>query len=127
MTKGTPGAKPQGCSKLLFSRGGAVDVAGPAPRIAGEPEDGGLIDETLGDGHGLNRRRQELPSFPEGEIGHHDGEAPAMTSADEAEEFVGRLTAHVCVKASIVQDQEIRLRDSPEGLATGAVGLYDLR
>jgi len=57
---------------LLVLKRSAEDVARSAEGFPAEAEDGGLIDQPLGDGHRLGRRGQEFPPLLEGEVGDHD-------------------------------------------------------
>ncbi len=49
-----------GESRLLVVERGAVHVAGLAVGLAAEAQDGGVVDETVGDGDGLGGRREKL-------------------------------------------------------------------
>jgi hypothetical protein len=45
---------------LLVLERGAVDVAGMTIGLAAEAQDGGVVDEAVGDGDGLRRRREKF-------------------------------------------------------------------
>ena len=60
------GSRP--AARLLVVERRAVHVAGLTIRRAAEAQDGGVVDEAVGDGDGLSGRRQKLCPLLEGEI-----------------------------------------------------------
>ena len=50
-----------GDGTLLVVERSAVHVAGLPIGFAAEAQDSGVVDEAVGDGHGLSGRRQEFP------------------------------------------------------------------
>jgi hypothetical protein len=73
----------------------AVHVAGLPIRLAAEAQDGRVVDEAVGDGHGLRWRREKLSPALEGQIRHDDRGAHPIPGTDDPKEFVGGVAAEV--------------------------------
>jgi hypothetical protein len=97
-----------------------VDVASLAVRLPRESQNRRLIDEPVGDRHGLRGRRQELSPRLEGEVRHHNRGPLAMPSADEAEHLVGVLAIEIR-ESRVVEEQQIGHGHAAERLPVGTV------
>ena len=83
---GSPIREPAGDRewRLLALERGAVHVAGLAIGLAAEAQDGGVVDETVGDGHGLSGRREKLSPLPEGQVRNDSVESGMAANARSA-------------------------------------------
>ena len=98
---------------LLVVEWGAVHVARLPIGFAAEAQDGGVVDEAVGDGHRLRGRRQEFPPVLERKIrDHHRGFRP-IPGADDPEELVGGLAAEVG------EARVVKLCGAPHNLTNG--------
>ena len=108
-------------ARLLGVQRGAVHVAWLPRGGAGEAQDGRVVDEPVGDGHGLPGRGQERPPLLERQVRNDNRRALTISSAHDPEELVGGGAAEVR-KSRIIEDQEIRGGDAAKDFAVGTVG-----
>src|SRR6266545_4873939 len=106
---------------LLVVERRAVHVARLPIRLAAEAQDGGVVDEAVGDGDGLGGRREKLGPVLEREIRNDQRGALPIPGADHAKELVGGVAAEVR-EAGVVEEQQIGGGDAAEDLAVGAIG-----
>jgi hypothetical protein len=72
---------PAGGARLLVVERGAVHVARLAVGLAAEAQDGGVVDQAIGDGDGLRGGRQKLGPVLERQVRDDSVESPVKLLA----------------------------------------------
>ena len=99
----------------------ALHVTRGPEGLAGETQNGGVVDEPVDDGDGLRFRRHKLAPLLERQIGDHDRRGRSVSGVDDAEQIIGVLAIQVA-EAGVLKNQKVRLGDAPERLSVGMVG-----
>jgi hypothetical protein len=107
-------------TKLLSVERRAVDIARLAIGFPRKSQDGRLIDEAVGNRHGLGGRGHEFPPFFKWEVRHYDCRPLAMPRTNEAEHLVGVLAIEIR-KPRVIKEQQIGRGDAAKGLPVRTV------
>ena len=98
----------------------AEDLPGLSEALAGEAEDGGLVDEPVDGGDGLGFGGEEGAPVVEAGVGGEEDGAFSMPGGDEPEEMLCGVGIEGCV-AEFVEVEDIVFFVVPEGSVVGAV------